>query len=216
MKMLPLLLLSALFAAGPCAPAEDKPLYSQDFDALKEMPEDIMQLNGEFTVVAEGSGKAMALTPTPLDTYNCLFGPPAKDGIAARARIQGAAKGRQSPSFGIGLERGERFRPAPGHRQGPDRAGPRRGGDHQPALCLEIRDLDALPAPGPRAHPRQCSGGRGQGLARDGEAEPAGWTLTSTHRQGAPSAGRPSLWGVPYGGKPILFDDLVVAPVAGK
>ena len=49
----------------------------------------------------------------------------------------------------------------------------------------------------------------------DGQAEPAAWTLATTIDK-APSPGRASLWGVPYGGKPLLFDDLVVAPASAK
>jgi hypothetical protein len=210
---LPLLLLLPLLAAGLRAPAEDKPLYTQDFDALKELPEDIMQLNGEFTLVAEGTGKAMALTPNPLDTYNCLFGPPAKDGIAARARIQGASKGRQSPSFGIGLNgvSGYVLRLATAKGQ------------------IELVHDEAVLTSQPYAWK---SGSWTRFLLQvraltptswavegkiwpDGQAEPAAWTLATTIDK-APSPGRASLWGVPYGGKPLLFDDLVVAPASAK
>ncbi len=213
MIKLPPLLLCALLSAAALARAEDKPLYAQNFDALKEMPEDIMQLNGEFTLVPQGAGKAMALTPTPLDTYNCLFGPPAKDGIAARARIQAANKGRQSPSFGIGLNgvSGYVMRLATAKGQ------------------VELVHDEAVVASQPypwksgswtrfllqlRAASATSWVVEGKVWA-DGEAEPKEWTLTTTLDK-APSAGRPSLWGVPYGGKPILFDDLEVVPVAGK
>jgi hypothetical protein len=213
MKMLPLLFLSAALAAGPAAPAADKPLYAQDFDALKEMPEDIMQLNGEFTLVAEGAGKAMALTPTPLDTYNALFGPPAKDGIAARARIQGASKGRQSPTFGIGLNGVSGFVLRLATAKGQVEL------VHDEAVLTSqpytwktgtwTRFLLQVRAVTPASWAVEGK------VWPDGEAEPAAWTVTSTIDK-APSAGRPSLWGVPYGGKPILFDDLVVAPATGK
>jgi hypothetical protein len=213
MKALLPLLLVAQLAIGATAPAEDKPLYAQDFDALKEMPDDIMQLNGEFTLVAEGTGKAMALTPNPLDTYNCLFGPPAKDGIAARARIQGSSKGRQSPSFGIGLNGVSGFVLRLAAAKGQIEL------VHDEAVLISqpyawksgtwTRFLLQLRAATPASWAVEGK------VWPDGEAEPAAWTLTTTIDK-APSAGRPSLWGVPYGGKSILYDDLVVAPVVGK
>lgn len=213
MKTLPLLLMVALFATGITAPAEDKPLYSQNFDALKEMPDDIMQLNGEFTLVADGTGKAMALTPNPLDTYNALFGPPAKDGIAARARIQGASKGRQSPSFGIGLNGVSgyvlRLATAKGQIELVHDEAVITSQPYSWKTGTWTRFLLQVRAVTPTSWAVEGK------VWPDGEAEPAAWTLTNTIDK-APSAGRPSLWGVPYGGKPILFDDLVVTPVAGK
>lgn len=208
MTMIPLhlvLLVGVLSAA-----AEDKPLYVQDFNALKEVPEDIMQLNGEFTLVADGAGKAMAVTPTPLDTYNCLFGPPAKDGIQARVRIQGASKGRQSPTFGVGLNGVSGFvlRLATGKK------------------LVELSHDEEVLASQPYAWKsdtwtRFALQLRATGATwviegkvwTDGEVEPTTWLVTTTIDK-APSPGRASLWGIPYGGKPILFDDLMVAPAA--
>jgi hypothetical protein len=205
---LPLLLLVGVLSAA----AEEKPLYVQDFNALKEVPEDIMQLNGEFTLVADGAGKAMAVTPTPLDTYNCLFGPPTKDGVQARARIQGASKGRQSPTFGIGLNGVSGFvlRLATGKKQVEltrddevlaSQPYPWKS-DSWTRFALQVRATGATWTVEGKVWP-------------DGAAEPAAWLVTTTVDK-APSPGRASLWGVPYGGKPILFDDLMVVPVAGK
>jgi hypothetical protein len=201
-----------LLVVACSAMGADKPLYVQDFNALTEVPEDIMQLNGEFTLVADGTGKAMAVTPTPLDTYNCLFGPPAKDGIQARARIEGSSKGRQSPTFGIGLNGVSGFvlRVATGKKQ-VELSRDEEVLASQPyawksdtwtRLVLQVRAVGATWVVEGKVWP-------------DGEAEPAAWLVTTTVEK-APSPGRPSLWGVPYGGKPILFDDLLVAPAVAK
>ncbi len=210
---LPVMLLASALAAAAAASAADKPLYIQDFDALQEVPDEIMQLNGEFTLVPDGTGKAMALTPTPLDTDNCLFGPPSKDAIAARARIRGSAKGHQSPTFGIGVNGVSGFilRLATAKKQ-----------------VELVRDEEVL-ASKPytwksdtwtrfllQVHPASPTSWVVEGKVwPDGEAEPAEWLVTTTSEK-APSPGRASLWGVPYGGKPILFDNLEVAPAAVK
>jgi hypothetical protein len=47
---------------------------------------------------------------------------------------------------------------------------------------------------------------------KQGAAEPARWTVTYTEKS-EPLAGRASLWGNPFAGTPIDFDDLLVAAV---
>jgi hypothetical protein len=47
---------------------------------------------------------------------------------------------------------------------------------------------------------------------KHGAAEPKKWTIT--HKlQGELVAGRASVWGNPFSGTPIRFDDLAIAPV---
>jgi hypothetical protein len=48
-----------------------------------------------------------------------------------------------------------------------------------------------------------------------GTPEPEAWTISCEERE-EPIAGRASVWGNPYSGTPIRFDDLVVAPAAVK
>jgi hypothetical protein len=43
----------------------------------------------------------------------------------------------------------------------------------------------------------------------DGTPEPQKWQITYTDDK-APVSGRASAWGMPYSGKPVLFDDLTV------
>ena len=42
--------------------------------------------------------------------------------------------------------------------------------------------------------------------------EPDAWAINFDEKE-APTAGRASIWGMPYSGTPIWFDDLVVTPV---
>ena len=43
----------------------------------------------------------------------------------------------------------------------------------------------------------------------DGAAEPSDWMISFNPAQGAP-VGRASLWGSPFSGEPIRFDDLIL------
>ena len=47
---------------------------------------------------------------------------------------------------------------------------------------------------------------------KQGTPEPDKWTVTQTEKS-EPSAGRASIWGNPFAGTPIDFDDLVVSAV---
>ena len=42
--------------------------------------------------------------------------------------------------------------------------------------------------------------------------EPSAWMINLDDKE-APTPGRASIWGMPYSGTPIWFDDLVVTPV---
>jgi hypothetical protein len=206
MKTLILLAAAAVLAAGE-APA---PLYAQDFDKAEAVPDELM-CNGEYTLVEAGTGKALALNPLPLDSYNIHFGPSRKDPASARVRIFAESKGRQSPAFGVGLNgvSGVIVRLATQKDQ------------------LEIVHGEAVVAKQPmtwktgtwtcfviRTRPREGGGVHVEGKAwADGATEPAEWMIKAEVAEALPS-GRATAWGMPYGGKPILFDDLRVDAAA--
>src|SRR5438128_8851958 len=81
-----------------------KPLYQNDFEqaALDKVPADFLVLDGGFAVKEEGGNKFLELPGAPLDTYAVQFGPTETSGITVSGRINGAAKGRRYPTFGVG------------------------------------------------------------------------------------------------------------------
>ncbi len=206
---LPILTLACCAALSVCGlrAGDAAPLYAENFDKLEAVPDDLM-CSGEYTLVADGAGKALALTPTPLDTYSVLFGPQRKDAATARLKIKAEKKGRQSPTFGIGLNgvSGATVRLATAKD------------------AVEIAQGDTVLATVPyptwatatwtrfAITTRSISNGgvtvEGKVWA-DGQPEPATATITATLDKPLP-AGRAVAWGIPVGGKPILFDDLVV------
>ncbi len=201
------------FSLGLCASvlclanaSAAEPVFAQDFSKATDVPEDFMVLNGEFKVVADAGNPVLELNPVPLDTYSFLFGPTAKEGQVVRARLKSATKGRQAPTFGVGLGgvTGHVLRLAGTKKQ------------------IELVRDDVVQASAPsdwksdtwlwfHLQVRPVGGAwmiEGKAWA-DGTPEPKDWQI-SFKEEKAPVSGRPSAWGMPYSGKPVFFDDLSV------
>ena len=82
-----------------------EPLYSQDFTkaAPGDPPEDVMILDGQFTVKEEAGNRFLELPGSPLETYGLLFGNSRSNGVQAQARVWGTKAGRKQPVFALGL-----------------------------------------------------------------------------------------------------------------
>ena len=80
-------------------------IYKNDFEMAEagKVPDELMVLSGEFEVKADGTNRFLELPGTPLDSYAVLFGPVEKENDSVRARIFATAKGRRTPTFGVGL-----------------------------------------------------------------------------------------------------------------
>lgn len=185
-----------------------KILYETNFEktALDQVPDDFLVLNGDFAVKQSDGHKYLELPGAPLDTFGVLFGPTTNAGVTVSARIYGTKKGRRDPSFGVGLNG------ANGYKL---KISPAKG-------ALEIYKGDVAAASVPyswnsgawtlfKLRVRQS----GEAWLVEGKAwpqsgpEPKEWTISLTEKT-APRDGRPSIWGSPYSGTPIRFDDLRV------
>ncbi len=209
------ILINLVAVCGLSALAQTKPLYSNDFEKAEvgKLPDDFLSLNGEFAVKAEGTNKIIELPGAPLDSFAVQFGPTESTDVAAAARIFGTAKGRRSPTFGVGLcgVSGYKVQVAPGK------------------AALELLKDQEVKASMPfdwktdtwtqlRLQVRKIKDGewRIEGKAwPQGAAEPKGWMLTFDERE-EPVPGRASVMGSPFSGTPVWFDDLVVEKVAVK
>jgi len=197
-------------ALGFVPAAEVKPVYENKFELAKidTVPDDMLVLEGAFAVKEENGAKFLELPGAPLDTYGVLFGPTEPSGLAVQARVYGTLKGRRFPTFGVGLNGvgGYRLQVSPGKK------------------LLELYRGDDLLASAPfawesgawtvvRLQSRKVKAGefKIEGKAwKQGAAEPKEWMISNIDKTEAP-AGRASLWGSPYAGTPIRFDDLTVA-----
>lgn len=187
-------------------------LYENNFEKAQvgKVPEDFMVLDGGFTVKEENGNKLLELPGAPLDSFAVQFGPAQTENVAVSARIKGAGKGRRFPTFGIGLNgtAGYKLQVSPGKR------------------LLELyKDQDLKASAAYEWKSGQWTNLRLQLVkVQDAkwkvegkvwvaaEAEPEKW-LISFEETEAPSAGRASLFGSPFSGVPIQFDDLVVSSV---
>lgn len=189
--------------------------YSNDFQSVEvgKLPADFLVMAGAFAVQQENANKFLELPGAPLESFGVLFGPTEQAGSGVAARIQGMKRGRLSPSFGVGLNgaNGYRLLVSPGKK------------------ALELVKNDALLASAAFEWTSSTGDGTATGWAwlrlqlrragdhwlvegkawMESQREPAAWMI-SFRSAVAPPPGRASVWGSPYAGTPIRFDDLSV------
>jgi hypothetical protein len=208
--LIPALLLAVALAA---LAGDAKPIYTNDFEkaALDSVPDDMLVIDGGFAVKEEGGNKFLELPGAPVDSYGILFGPTQADGVSVSARIHSTGKGRRYSTFGVGLGgvSGYRFQLSPAKKS------------------VELMHNDNLVASVPyewtsdtwtslRLQVRKVKEGQWkiEGKAwKHGSKEPGDWTLTADEKE-APVAGRASIWGMPFSGTPIRYDDLALSAIA--
>ena len=191
------------------AMGQNAALYRNDFEKAEigSVPEGLMILDGGFLTKAADGNKYLELPGAPLDRFTVLFGPAEGSNVTVTARIFAEAKGRRFPTFGVGLNgvAGYRLQLTPAKK------------------VLELYLDDQLKATtayewksGEWTHFRlQVSSSKpGEwevaGKAWTGAApEPAKWSITSTVSE-EPPLGQAALFGSPFSGTPIRFDDLAV------
>jgi hypothetical protein len=195
--------------SGSAQTPADKVLFKSDFESASadSVPEELMVLAGQFSVKEIGGNKALELPGTPLEDFGALFGPAESGGVAVRARVRSESTKRLAPRFGVGLSgvAGYRLLVSTG----------------QNVLQL-LKDQQVVASapfewkPGNwtwlHLQVRKISEGlwiiEGRAWA-DGTPEPKDWSI-SVEVSEAPPVGKASIWGAPYSGKPIVFDDLSV------
>ena len=190
-----------------------EPLYQTNFEKseLGEVPNDFLVLDGDFAVKQEGGNKYLELPGAPLDSFGFMFGPSARHGNEISARMFGTKKGRRFPVFGVALNgvNGYRLQVAPAKRAIELLKGStvvakvpfRWSGVEWLRLALRVEQTGAA---------EWTVSGR---VWADGKKAPAKPTIT--HKEAKePRNGKPSIWGSPYSGTPIRYDDIVVKKIA--
>lgn len=177
--------------------------YKEDFNALTAVPDNIMILNGEFSIKEDAGNKVFEVEAEPLDTYTALFGPTAKENIMVRGRANAESKGRRYPVYGFGLG-------------GVTGIVLRLSGAKKKLVMVKNEEpLGDVEFPFPSGkwvwfHLQVRKTGDtwiAEGKAWvEGTEEPKEWLL-SVPLDKAPVNGRASCWAVPYSGSPVKFDD---------
>ncbi|MBM3881666.1 MAG: hypothetical protein FJ387_18395 [Verrucomicrobia bacterium] len=199
-------------ACGAVALAQTPSLYENRFEQaeLGKVPDGMLVLDGAFAVREEGGNRFLELPGAPLETFSVLFGPAARDGQSVAARIFGTARGRRYPTFAVSLNglAGYRLQVSPGKQH----VELYKGDEVKLSRAYAWR-------PGQWTHfrlqVRQEEPDRWKVEGRvwaEGTAEPDHWTLAWVEPD-EPRSGRPGIFGSPYAGTPIRYDDLVVSKV---
>ena len=187
----------------------DKVLFETDFESANadSVPEELMILAGEFSVKEIDGNKVLELPGNPLDDFGALYGPAESDGVAVRARIRSESTRRLAPRFGVGLSgvAGYRLLVAPGQN------GMQLLKDQQ-VVASQPFEWKSGTWTSLHLQTRKISEGKwiieGRAWA-DGTPEPRDWSIFFEAFE-EPPAGKASIWGAPYSGKTILFDNLSV------
>jgi hypothetical protein len=204
--------LLALFLSVSLAGAASTNLYQNNFEKaeLQKMPADMMLMEGGFAVAEESGNKFLELPGAPLETFGVLFGPTETNGVSVTMRAFGTGKGRRAPAFAVGLNGvgGYKLQVSPAKKL----VELYRGDELLTSAAYEWTSGTWTVL---RLQTRAKDGGISvQGKAwKQGGAEPKEWMLSHPDKT-EPPAGRASLWGAPYSGTPIRFDDLVVGPAS--
>ena len=198
-----------------CVLAQSKPLYENNFEkaTIGKVPEDFLVLDGGFAVKEEDGNKFLELPGAPLESFAVQFGPTEVSDVAVSARIKGAARGRRFPVFGVGLNgvAGYKLQISPAKKM------------------LELYKDQALLISSPyewksgewttfRLQVRKINDRQWKIEGKtwtQGAAEPKEW-MVSVDEKETPVNGKASVFGSPFSGTPIQFDDLVVAAVDAK
>jgi hypothetical protein len=200
---------AALATASALSATVGTVVYEANFEQaeLDQVPADFLVLDGGFVVKEDSGNRFLELPGAPLETFGCLFGPAQKQDAGVTARACGTGKGRRFPAFGVGMNgvSGYRLQLSPAKKQ------------------VELWRGDQLKVSQPlewesgkwyhlRLHVRQTKPGtwtiEGKVWPQATE-EPSAWTVVAEDPQELP-AGRASVWGNPFSGTPIRYDDLTV------
>ena len=206
----PFLLTAFVALSLPVTGRAAEPLYRQDFEAapIEKVPAEFMVLSGAFAVKSADGNKFLELPGAPLDTFGILFGPAQQSDVSATGRFQSRKQGRKFPTFGISLNgvAGYRLQVNPAKK-----ALELLKGDETRAHIDYAWESDQWTRL--RIQVRHVAGKwqvEGKAWPATGE-EPSKWMIMFEEKQEPPS-GRAGIWGMPYSGQPIRFDDLTVAP----
>jgi len=201
-----------ILSLGVVVFAESKTLYENNFEKAEvgQVPSDFLVLDGSFAVKEEGGNKFLELPGTPLDSFAVQFGPAQTENVAVSARINGMAKGRRYPTFGVGINgaAGHRLQIAPAKK------------------VLELYKDQQLKKEIPyewksgqwtklRLQLRKVKEGQWKVEAKawqEESPEPQDWMIVADENE-TPSAGRESVFASPFSGARVRFDDLVVTAV---
>jgi len=197
-----------LFLSCAAVYAELSLSYQNDFQATEvgKLPEGFQVIAGNFKVQEKEGHRFLELPGAPLDSFSVLFGTAQAEGVVVSAKCFGTKTGRKFPTFALGLNGGGGFR----LQMSPAKTTLEiiRGDLSRASVPFEWKSGEwvMLKLQIRKVADKWWVEGKAW-LAAD--KEPAGWNVTYEETVTPPS-GRASLWGSPFSGTPIRFDDVVI------
>ena len=190
--------------------AEWKVVFEADWsdETIGEEPADLFVLDGSYVISEKDGNKALALPGAPVGDFGFLFGPRVKGKpVELKARIFSTRKGRRMPAFaaGLGGVNSYRLRLNPAaktlHLSRGEEILEKVPLEWKSGLWTNLRF---------RAEPKGDEGAiLSAKVWSSDETEPADWALA--FKDSEPFAGgKCTLWGYPYAGTEIFFDDLSI------
>ena len=206
MKKCALLAVLCAWTALVSAARSQTVLFEENFEkvAAGPMPKEFLALAGEFSVVVEDGNHLLRLPGSPLDTFGALFGPSNAEPGFVEARFHGTKSGRKFPTFGLSLRGagGYRLQVSPGKGQLEIYKG------DEPLVGVPFTWESGSWTRLKFSLKKGASGWVAEGWAWKEGGAPAGEPQVRWEIAGEPSAGRAALWGSPFSGTAISFDDL--------
>jgi hypothetical protein len=217
-----LLFLGCFFKAAPSDfpstknPAEEQAEekweveFEENFSSLEvgSEPENLFILDGAYAVSQEENDKRLTLPGSPVGDFGLLFGPRVREkSLGLTFSFFATKKGRRLPALaaGLGGVRSYRFRLNAATRQillfRQDVEIGKVAYQWESGAWSRVR-FQALPGDGEKTRIRLK-------LWKRGEEEPKEWLFDEIDPS-AFAGGKCALWGYPYAGTPIHFDDLKI------
>lgn len=212
MNFLIYLIIAFLAAVELQIQSADPIIFSQNFENLQEdkIPDDIVIVDGKFSIKSENNNKFLELAGAPLDNFGVLFGPEIESDVSVIARFYSESTGKRYPSFCVGLFgiSGIKLRVSPGRR------------------AIEILYGEQIKSFTPfewkekkwvwlnltvKKDKKRERSFLIEGIVwYDGEEKK--YFIKSEFSE-LPPPGKASVWGIPYSTKPIRFDDLKIVKI---
>jgi len=195
------------------AQAADSVLYQNDFEKAEvgKIPSDMFVLDGNFSVKSEATNQFLELPGAPLDSFSIQFGPAETNSLLVSALIRSTAKSRRFPTFGLGLYgvAGFKLQVSPA-KQSLEL--------FKDQTLLASTAFDWKSGEWTMMQLQARSGAsdawkiEAKAWAR-GSPEPSTWLISADYKAESALSGRASVFGSPFSGTPIQFDNLRVEAV---
>lgn len=200
-----------LLASFVVAHAADSVLYQNDFEKAEigKVPDGMQVVDGNFTVKSDGTNKFLELPGAPLDSFSVQFGPSETNALSVSAAIHSASKTRRYPTFGIGLYgiAGFKLQVTPAKKSLEL---------FKDQMLLATAEFDWKSGEWTelrlQAHAAENGSWKieGKSWAR-GSSEPSKWMISADYKPDFPLSGPGTLFGSPFSGMPIQYDDLKIS-----